>query len=38
VRKKGHLGEPYGPGFHAFDRLLKERRGKADMKDLVFGT
>jgi cyclohexanone monooxygenase len=34
---RSHLGEPYGPGFYAFDRLLKEWRGKGDLEGLVFG-
>lgn len=29
------LGEPYGPGFYAFDRLLKEWRDKGDLEGLV---
>jgi cyclohexanone monooxygenase len=31
-------GEPYGPGFYAFDRLLQEWRDKGDMEGLVVGT
>ena len=39
---RSHLGEPYGPGFYAFDRLLKEWRDKGDMegprpRDIVYG-
>jgi cyclohexanone monooxygenase len=32
------MGESYGPGFYAFDQLLKEWRGKGDMEGLVLGT
>ncbi len=35
---RSHLGEPYGPGFYAFDQLLKEWRDQGDMKGLVLGT
>ena len=35
---KGILGEPYGPGFYAFDRLLQEWRKQGDMKGLILGT
>jgi cyclohexanone monooxygenase len=31
-------GELYGPGFHAFDRLLSEWRDKGDMAGLTVGT
>ena len=31
------LGEPYGPGFYAFDQLLKEWRDKGDLEGLVLG-
>jgi cyclohexanone monooxygenase len=32
------LGEPYGPGFYAFDALLQEWRDKGDMEGLVLGN
>jgi cyclohexanone monooxygenase len=32
-----HLGEPYAPGFYAFNRLLKDWR-EDDMEGLVLGT
>jgi cyclohexanone monooxygenase len=35
---RSFLGEPYGPGFYAFDDLLKEWRAKGDLDGLVFGT
>jgi cyclohexanone monooxygenase len=35
---RSHLGEPYGPGFYAFDRLLQDWRDKGDMDGLVLGT
>lgn len=31
-------GEPYGPGFYAFDRLLKDWRDKSDMEGFVLGS
>jgi cyclohexanone monooxygenase len=34
---RSHLGEPYGPGFEAFDRLLREWRARGDLAGLVFG-
>jgi cyclohexanone monooxygenase len=34
---RSHLGEPYGPGFYAFDRLLKEWRDEGAMEGLVLG-
>jgi cyclohexanone monooxygenase len=35
---RSNLGEPYGPGFYAFDRLLREWRDKGDLQGLVLGT
>jgi cyclohexanone monooxygenase len=35
---RSFLGEPYAPGFYAFDDLLKEWRGKGDLDGLVLGT
>ncbi len=32
------LGEPYGPGFYAFDELLREWRDRGDLEGLVLGT
>jgi cation diffusion facilitator CzcD-associated flavoprotein CzcO len=32
-----YLGEPYGPGFYAFEKLLKDWRDAGDMKGLVLG-
>ena len=29
------LGEPYGPGFYAFGKLLQEWRDKGDLEGLV---
>jgi cyclohexanone monooxygenase len=34
---RSHLGEPYGSGFYAFDRLLQEWRDKGDMEGLLVG-
>ncbi len=34
---RSHLGEPYGPGFDAFDALLREWRAKGDLAGLVLG-
>jgi cation diffusion facilitator CzcD-associated flavoprotein CzcO len=31
------LGEPYGPGFYAFERLLLDWREKGDLEGLVLG-
>jgi cyclohexanone monooxygenase len=31
------LGEPYGPGFYAFGRLLEQWRSKGDLEGLVLG-
>jgi cyclohexanone monooxygenase len=30
-----YLGEPYGPGFYAFDQLIREWREKGDLEGLV---
>jgi cyclohexanone monooxygenase len=35
---RSSLGEPYGPGFYAFDQLLQEWRDKGDLAGLVLGT
>jgi cyclohexanone monooxygenase len=35
---RSFLGEPYSPGFYAFDDLLKEWRAKGDLAGLVLGT
>jgi len=35
---RSNLGEPYGPGFYAFGRLLQEWRDKGDLEGLVLGT
>jgi cyclohexanone monooxygenase len=32
------IGEPYGPGFYAFDQLIQEWRDKGDLEGLVLGT
>jgi len=32
---RSNLGEPYGPGFYAFDELLREWREKGDLAGLV---
>ena len=37
-RIRSFLGEPYSPGFYAFDDLLKEWRAKGDLDGLVLGT
>jgi cyclohexanone monooxygenase len=34
---RSFLGEPYSPGFYAFDDLLKEWRDKGDLEGLVLG-
>src|SRR6201991_4684853 len=34
---RSFLGEPYSPGFYAFDDLLKEWREKGDLDGLVLG-
>jgi len=34
---RSFLGEPYSPGFYAFDDLLKEWRDKGDLDGLVLG-
>jgi cation diffusion facilitator CzcD-associated flavoprotein CzcO len=33
-----YLGEPYGPGFYAFEELLKKWRDRGDLEGLVLGT
>ena len=35
---RSFLGEPYSPGFYAFDDLLAEWRDKGDLEGLVLGT
>ena len=35
---RSFLGEPYAPGFYAFDDLLKEWRDKGDLDGLMLGT
>jgi cyclohexanone monooxygenase len=35
---RSFLGEPYAPGFYAFDDLLKEWRANGDLDGLVLGT
>lgn len=35
---RSHLGEPYGPGFYAFEDLLRSWRDKGDLDGLVLGT
>jgi cyclohexanone monooxygenase len=35
---RSFLGEPYAPGFYAFDELLKQWRAKGDLDGLVLGT
>jgi len=32
------IGEPYGPGFYAFDQLIQDWRDKGDLEGLVLGT
>lgn len=34
---RSFLGEPYGPGFYAFDDLIREWRAKGDLDGLVLG-
>jgi cyclohexanone monooxygenase len=34
-KRRWFLGEPYGPGFYAFDKLIEEWREKGDMEGLV---
>ncbi len=33
-----YLGEPYGPGFYAFEQLLEEWRDRSDLRGLELGT
>ena len=35
---KSHIGEPYGPGFYAFDALLKDWRDTGELAGLVLET
>jgi cyclohexanone monooxygenase len=35
---RSFLGEPYAPGFYAFDDLLSQWRAKGDLDGLVLGT
>ena len=35
---RSFLGEPYAPGFYAFDDLLKDWRANGDLDGLVLGT
>jgi len=35
---RSHLGEPYGPGFDAFDELLRAWRVQGDLAGLVLGS
>lgn len=35
---RSHLGEPYGPGFYAFEDLLRAWRDKGDLEGLVLGS
>jgi cyclohexanone monooxygenase len=35
---RSFIGEPYGPGFYAFDKLIEEWRTKGDMEGLLLGT
>ncbi len=35
---RSFLGEPYSPGFYAFDDLLRDWRAKGDLNGLVLGT
>jgi cyclohexanone monooxygenase len=34
---RSHLGEPYGPGFYAFEPLLEAWRAMGDLEGLVLG-
>jgi cyclohexanone monooxygenase len=34
---RSYAGESYGPGFYAFDQLLKDWRDQGDMEGLVLG-
>jgi len=36
-KRRWFLGEPYGPGFYVFDKLIQEWRDKGDMAGLVVG-
>jgi hypothetical protein len=38
AKRRWFLGEPYGPGFYAFDKLIQEWRDKADLEGLVIET
>jgi cyclohexanone monooxygenase len=33
-----YLGEPYGPGFYAFEELLQKWRDRGDLQGLVLGS
>jgi cyclohexanone monooxygenase len=35
---RSELGEPYGPGFYAFEQLLQDWRERGDMAGLTLGT
>jgi cyclohexanone monooxygenase len=35
---RSHLGEPYGPGFYAFDELMKEWRDRGGLEGLILGV
>jgi cyclohexanone monooxygenase len=35
---RSHLGEPYGPGFYAFEDLLRVWRDKGNLEGLVLGA
>ena len=37
-KRRWFLGEPYGPGFYAFDKLIREWREKGDLAGLVVET
>ena len=35
---RSYTGEPYGPGFYAFEAMLKEWRDKGDLEGLELGA
>jgi cyclohexanone monooxygenase len=38
AKRRWFLGEPYGPGFYAFDKLIQDWRDKGDLEGLVIET
>jgi cyclohexanone monooxygenase len=38
AKRRWFLGEPYGPGFYAFDKLIRAWRDKGDLEGLIVET